>query len=68
MRCKAGALGPRTVRLARSGHTPTVLAPALIAHLDALTAPQTAGAIATKLTEASIPHPTRSDVATKAVV
>ena len=68
IRFKAGALGQRTLRLARSGNTPTVIAPALIAHIDALTAQHTAGAIATKLNEASIPHPTRGDCDTNAVV
>jgi DNA-binding transcriptional regulator YiaG len=68
IRFKAGALGQRTVRLARSGNQPTVIAPALIAHIDALTEQHTAGAIATKLKEASLPHPTRGDCDTNAVV
>jgi hypothetical protein len=68
LRLKAGALVQRTVRLARSGNQPTVLAPALIAHSDALTDQPTAGAIATTLKAASLPHPTRGDCATKAVV
>ena len=68
MRFQAGALVQRTVRLARSGHTPTVIAPALIAHIDALTEQHTAGEIATKLNAASISHPTRGDFDTNAVV
>jgi hypothetical protein len=68
LRLKVGALVQRTVRLARSGNKPTVLAPALIAHSDALTDQPTAGAIATTLKAASLPHPTRGDCATKAVV
>ena len=68
IRFKAGALVQRTVRLARSGNKPTVIAPALIAHIDALTEQHTAGEIATQLNAASIPHPTRGDFDTNAVV
>ena len=68
IRFTAGALVQRTVRLARSGNKPTVIAPALMAHIDALTAQHTAGEIATKLNAASLPHPTRGDFDTNAVV
>jgi hypothetical protein len=66
MRFKAGALLTRLGRLSRSGNTATVLAPALSAHLDALTEPHTAGAVAAQLHAAGMAHPTRGDFDTNA--
>ena len=68
MRFKAGAILTRMVRLSRSGTTPPVLAPALIARIDALSEPHPAGEVATALNEAGIVHPTRGEFDTNAVV
>jgi hypothetical protein len=68
MRFQAGAILTRMGRWSRSGHTPTVLAPALIARSDALSAPHTAGDGATALYDAGIVHSTRGAFATNAVV
>jgi hypothetical protein len=68
MRCTAGALLTRLVRLARSGNKATRLAPALSAQSHALTEQHTAGEVATKRNAAGSPHPTRGDFATQAVV
>ncbi len=61
MRFKAGTILTRMVRLSSSGNKATVIDPALIAHIDALTEQHTAGEVATKLNEAGIPHLTRGD-------
>ena len=68
IRFKAGALMARTVRLSGSGNKPTVLDPAIITHIDALTERHTAGEVAAKLNQAGVPHPTRGDFDTNAVV
>jgi len=68
IRFKAGAILTRVVRLSRSGNKATVMDPALIAQIDALTEQHTAGEVATKLNEAGIPHPIRGDFDTNAVV
>ena len=68
IRFKAGAILTRVVRLSRSGNKATVMDPALIAQIDALTEQHTAGVVATKLNEAGIPHPIRGDFDTNAVV
>jgi hypothetical protein len=68
MRFQAGALMERPVRLAGSGNKPTVLAPALITHIEALTERHTAGDVAATLNQAGGPHPTRGDFDTNAVV
>jgi DNA invertase Pin-like site-specific DNA recombinase len=68
IRFKAGAILTRMVRLSRSGNKATRIAPALIVQIDALTEQHTAGEVATKLNEAGIPHPTRGDFDTNAVV
>ena len=68
MRFKAGALLPRMGRLSRAGNKATVLDPALIAHIDALTAQHTAGEVAAKLNDAGMAPPTRGDFDTNAVV
>jgi DNA-binding XRE family transcriptional regulator len=67
-RTQAGAILTRMVRLSRSGNKATRIDPALIAQIDALTEQHTAGEVATKLNEAGIPHPTRGDFDTNAVV
>jgi len=68
IRFKAGALLTRMVRLSRSGNKATVIDPALIAHIDALTEQHTAGEVAAKLNDAGMAHPTRGDFDTNAVV
>jgi DNA-binding transcriptional regulator YiaG len=68
IRFKAGALLTRMVRLSRSGNKATVIDPALIAPIAALTEQHTAGAVAAKLNEAGMAHPTRGDFDTNAVV
>jgi DNA-binding transcriptional regulator YiaG len=66
-RFQAGALLTRLVRLSRSGNKATVIAQALIAHIDALTEQHTAGEVAAKRHEAGMAHPTRGDFDTNAV-
>jgi hypothetical protein len=56
------------VRLSRSGNKATVIDPALIAPIAALTEQHTAGEVAAKLNEAGMAHPTRGDFDTNAVV
>jgi len=56
------------VRLSRSGNKPTVIDPALLSRIDALSEHHTAGEVATALNEAGIVHPTRSEFDTNAVV
>jgi hypothetical protein len=68
MRLKAGALRERTVRLSGAGNKPTVLDPAIITQIDALTERHTAGEVAAKLNPAGVPPPTRGDFDTNAVV
>ena len=68
MRLKASALMARTGRLSGSGNTPTVLDPATITPIEALTERHTAGAVAAKRNHAGVPHPTRGDFDTTAVV
>jgi hypothetical protein len=68
IRFKAGALMQRTVRLSGSGNKPTVIDPAIISRIDTLSEDYTAGEIAAKLNQAGIPHPTRDDFDTNAVV
>jgi len=68
IRFKAGAILTRMVRLSRSGNKATMSDPALIAQIDELTEQHTAGEVAIKLNEAGIPHPTRGDFDTNAVV
>jgi len=68
IRCKAGALIQRTVRLARGGPVPTVIDPAIIDQIDTLSNAYTAGEIAAKLNQAGVPHPNRGDFDTMAVV
>ena len=68
IRFKAGALMERTVRLSGSGNKPTVIDPTIITQIDALTERHTAGEVAAKLNQAGVPHPTRGDFDTNAVV
>jgi hypothetical protein len=68
MRFKAGAMLTRLGRLARSGNKATVIAPPLIAHIDARTEQYTAGEVAAKPNEAGMAHPTRGDFDSNAVV
>jgi len=68
MRFKAGAMLTRLVRVSRSGNTATVMDPARIAHIDALTEQHTAGEVAAKRNDAGMAHPTRGDFDTNAVV
>lgn len=68
IRLKAGAVIQRTVRLSRSGNTPTVIDPAIISRIDTLSEDHTAGEIAATLNQAGVPHPTRGDFDTNAVV
>src|SRR5262249_31943128 len=68
IRFKAGALMQRTVRWSGAGHTPTVIDPALITHIAALTERHTAGEVAAQLNQAGVPHPTRGAFDTTAVV
>jgi hypothetical protein len=68
MRFKAGALLTRMGRLSRSGNKATVIDPALIAHIDALTEQHPAGEVAAKLNAAGMAHPTRGDFDPNAVV
>jgi hypothetical protein len=66
-RCKAGALLTRLVRVSRAGNPATGMAPALIAHIDALTEQSTAGAVAATRKNAGMAHPPRGDLDTNAV-
>jgi DNA invertase Pin-like site-specific DNA recombinase len=68
IRFKAGALMQRTVRVSGSGNKPTVIDRAIITQIDTLSEEYTAGEVAAKLNQAGVPHPTRGDFDTNAVV